>query len=104
MLRAAFVLLRLFKGVPTVLKSKNSESNMDCGHIHKAEELITLSSTGRAGAASWDLTGHGDTCSLHLHLFMALLRVFSAKDGGFELAGSDKLPATFSGQSSKVLW
>lgn len=46
----------------------------------------------------------GDTCSLHLDLFMAVLRVLSAKDVGCKLVGSDKLPATFSGLSSKVLW
>lgn len=50
LLRAAFTLLRLF------LKSKNSELNMNCGHILEAKEVRGLGSGGRAGAASWDLT------------------------------------------------
>lgn len=42
LLGAAFTLLRLFKGVPAVLKSKNSESNVNRGHIHMAKELRGL--------------------------------------------------------------
>lgn len=56
LLGAAFTLLRLFKGLLTVLKSNNSESDVNCGHIHMAEELRGLGTGGRAGAASWDLT------------------------------------------------
>lgn len=56
LLGAAFTLLKLFKGLPAVLKSKNSESNLNCGHSHMAEELRGLGSGGRAGAASWDIT------------------------------------------------
>lgn len=56
LLRAVVALLRLFKGVLTVLKSQNSESNTNCGHVHTPNELGGLGSGGRAGAASWDLT------------------------------------------------
>lgn len=49
LLRAAFTLLRLFQGVLNGLKPKNSELNMNCGHIHEAKEVRGLGSGGRAG-------------------------------------------------------